>query len=226
MMPNPGRFLTRLAALIGAVWLIGCAPVSHPSTVAEGPLAHIVRIVSNDWHTGIVVPRASLPPQQVPEAADFPDARFLEFGWGDREYYPSPRPGLGTTLAAALVPTPAVMHLAGLEAPPEDVYPDSEVLAVRLTAAELDRLLTEIDASFERPSGARAEAVARGLYRDSRFYPAGGRFHLFNTCNTWAARMLAAAGLELSASGVITAEHLMSRLRDLPNVRRRSEARA
>ena len=227
MTPSPGHFLTRrLAALIGAAGLIGCAHIPQPLPPAEGPLTHTVAVISNDWHTGIVIPRASLPPQRVPEAADFPSALFLQFGWGDREYYPSPRPSLGTTLAAALVPTSAVMHLAGLAAPPEDVYPDSEVLAVRLTAAGLDRLLAEIDSSFERGGSIRAEAVARGLYRGSRFYPARGRFHLFNTCNTWAARMLAAAGLDVSASGVMTAEHLMSRLRHLPNVTRRSRAPA
>ena len=175
MTPSPWHFLTRrLVALICAAGLIGCAPIPQPLAAAEGPLTYTVRVISNDWHTGIVVPRASLPPQRVPEAADFPSALFLEFGWGDREYYPSPRPSLGTTLAAALVPTSAVMHLAGLQAPPEDAYPDSEVLTVRLTAAGLDRLLAEIDASFERGGGIRAEAVARGLYRESRFYPARG----------------------------------------------------
>ncbi len=221
MRPCPGRFLTRLGALIGAVGLLGCAPIAPPPPAAEGPLSHTVHVISNDWHTGIVVARADLPPGRLPEAADFADAWFLEFGWGGREYYPSPRPGLGTTLAAALAPTPAVMHLAGLGAPPEEVYPSSEVLVIRLTAGGFDRLVAEIDASFERLAGGRAEPVAPGLYRDSRFYPAHGRFHLFNTCNTWIARMLAAGGVVLSPSGVITAEHLMYRLRDLPEVTRK-----
>ena len=215
----------RLLALpIGAAALIGCAAMAPPAPAPEAPLSHTVRVISNGWHTGIVVRRAGLPRGRVPEAVGFAGARFLEFGWGDRAYYPSPRPGLGTTLAAALVPTPAVMHLAGLEAPPEDLYPQSEVLALRLGAAVFERLMAEIDASFERPDGVRAEAVAPGLYRDSRFYPARGRFHLFNTCNTWIARMLAAAGVEISPSGVVTAEHLMSRLRDRAGVTRRGPA--
>ena len=57
------------------------------------------------------------------------------------------------------------------------------------------------------------EAISRGLYPDSRFYNALGEFHLFNTCNTWTARMLRAGGVALSPSGIVTADGLMARLR-------------
>ncbi len=81
MTPSPGHFLTRrLAALIAAAGLMGCVPIPQPLPPDEGPLTHTVRVISNDWHTGIVLPRASLPPQRVPEAADFPSALFFEFG--------------------------------------------------------------------------------------------------------------------------------------------------
>ena len=179
----------------------------------------MVHVVSNGWHSGIIVARKDLlPTGRVPEAADFPGAGFLEFGWGDRAYYPSPRPTVGMALGALLKPTPAVMHLAGLSLPPRQAYPKAEVLAVPLTATALDRLIAGIDAAFDRPEGGRARAIARGLYHNSNFYPADGRFHLFNTCNTWTARKLEAAGLGLSSSGVITADNLMGRLRALPGV--------
>jgi Protein of unknown function (DUF2459) len=110
------------------------------------------------------------------------------------------------------------MHLVGLHQPPQQSYPEGEVLAIALTAAELDRMTAGIDADFERPLGGRATAIGPGLYPDSRFYRARGRFHLFNTCNTWTARKLAAAGLALSPNGVITAGDLMRRLRALPGV--------
>ena len=71
------------------------------------------------WRATAGTRRLSCPPLPLaatgllPEAADFPDAAFLEFGWGDRTYYPAKKKTLGMTLAAALVPTPAVMHMAG-----------------------------------------------------------------------------------------------------------------
>ena len=99
----------------------------------------------------------------------------------------------GMALAAGLRPTPAVMHPAGLPRPPQGRYRKAEVLAMRLSAEALERLIAQIDTSFDRPEGGRGETVARGLYQDSWFYPAHGRFHLFNTCNTWPARLISAA---------------------------------
>ncbi len=213
------RRLGCLAGLTCVGWLVACAPAPQPVPVDRGEPAHTVYVMSNGWHTGIVLPRDALPPGPIPEAADFPEAAFLEFGWGDREYYPSPDPTLSMALAAALTPTPAVMHMAGLPRPPQEHYREVEVLAIGLSATALERLIASIDSSFDRPSGDRAETIARGLYRDSWFYPAHGRFHLFNTCNTWTARMLSAAGVGVSPSDVKTSEDLMRRLRNLPKVR-------
>jgi len=200
--------MRRLAALACAGWLAACAPAS------AGEPEHVIYIVSNGWHTSIVIPSDALPPGAIPEAQDFTPAAYLEFGWGDRAYYPSPDPTLSMALAAALTPTPAVMHIAGRVQPPQALPQGLEVLAMGLSAAALERLIAEISASFDRPGGARAETVARGLYETSWFYPALGEFHLFNTCNTWTARMLSAAGVSASLSDVQTADDLMARLRN------------
>jgi uncharacterized protein (TIGR02117 family) len=212
------RRLTRLPGLVIAAWLAVSAPVAASSLPGGGEAAHTIYVVSNGWHTGIALAREDLPPGRVPEVADFPDAPFFEFGWGDREYYPTPQPSFAMALDAAMLPSPAVMHLVGLQWPPQQSFPEAEVLAVTLSAAQLDRMIATIAASFDRPAGGRAAAIAPGLYANSRFYPAHGRFHLFNTCNSWTARILAEAGLSLSGSRVIRAEDLMSRLRALPGV--------
>ncbi len=211
--------MRRFAGLICLVWLAACGsiPQTQPAS-GEGEAAHGIYVYSNGWHTSIVLPRRTLPPGLIPEVEDFPNAAFLEFGWGDRIYYPAPDPSFDMALAAAITSSPAVMHVAGLPRPPQDHYGDIEVLALHLSTAALVRLATEIDASFDRPEGGRAEHLAQGLYPDSWFYPAHGAFHLFNTCNTWAARMVAATGVEVSLSGVARADDLMDRLRDLPNV--------
>ena len=65
---------------------------------------------------------------------------------------------------------------------------------------------------FDRGEGARSDIFARGPQPNSNFYRAHGRFHLFNNCNTWTARVLRAGGVNLSPTGVITAGQLMSSL--------------
>ena len=120
-------------------------------------------------------------------------------------------------LTAALTPTPAIMHMAALRSPPKDDGSGTKVISMKLTESGFQSLIRAISAEFERPPGGRAESVSRGLYSDSRFYHARGRFHLFNTCNTWTARMLRAGGVDISPSGIVTAGGLMDYLRETPS---------
>ena len=161
------------------------------------------------------LPLPSSPSVTLPEVADFSDAAFLEFGWGDSTYYPAKKKTLGMALIAALVPTAAVMHMAMLQAPLEDDGSELEVISVKLTESGFRHLAQAIAAEFERPPGGRAESISRGLYPDSYFYHARGKFHLFNTCNTWTARMLRASGIAISPSEIVTADGLMTRLREV-----------
>ena len=210
------RWLIGPALALCALWLATCETAPPPFAPDDrSPRAHVIQVASNGWHTAIVVPAPALADTGLlPEADDFPDAAFFEFGWGDRVYYPAEEKTLGMTLSAALVPTPAVMHMAGLVAAPRDgSNAGREVVSVALTEAGFLNLVEALAAEFERPAGGRAASVARGLYPGSRFYNAHGGFHLFNTCNTWTARMLRAAGVPLSPSGIVTADGLMTRLR-------------
>ena len=208
------RWLLGPALALCAIWLATCETAPPPPPDDDAPRTRAIQVTSNGWHTAIVVPAPAIAAAGLlPEAADFPDAAFLEFGWGDRVYYPAKEKTVGMTLSAALVPTPAVMHMAGLAAAREERSTGPEVVSVPLTEAGFLKLVEAIAAEFERPSGGRSEFVSRGLYRGSRFYHAHGTFHLFNTCNTWTARMLRAGGVALSPSGVVTADGLMTRLR-------------
>lgn len=200
--------ICRLAALLFAVLAV---LVPSPATAADS----VVVVSSNGWHTGIAIPRGAIGEVDIPELADFPDAAWFEFGWGDAEYYPAPDPTLGMALKAGLLPTAAVIHVIGMPAPPEATFPTMEHVAVPIDPDGLQRLVGYLDATFERHGAVRASPSAPGEYSFSAFYPATGSFHLFNTCNTWVARGLAAAGLPVDSTGVVRAEELMTRVRPL-----------
>jgi uncharacterized protein (TIGR02117 family) len=210
------RAVPILAALTLAL-AVACQPprqAAAPLPAAEtGPDAVTIHVVSNGWHTGIVIPRRALPTGAIPEAQDFPEAPYLEFGWGDADYYPAPQPGIGVALRAALLPSPAVVHLVGLPGPPRQVFPKAETVDVVLAPDGFRRLVDYLESSFDRRGAPRAEAGAPGLYSFSRFYPATGEFHLFNTCNPRTAAALKAAGWPVTVAGTIRAEDLMAQLR-------------
>ncbi|MFN9337684.1 MAG: DUF2459 domain-containing protein [Alphaproteobacteria bacterium] len=198
------RAFSRRAAL-GALLL---APAL---AFAAGP-AHRIWVVSNGWHSGIVLARADVPESAIPEIADFPHARFFEFGWGDAEFYPAREAGAWLALRAAF-PGPAVMHVAGLSDYPARIWPNVTILPFAVSAEALSRLLAFLRDSFDRAGAGRAVVTARGIYPFSLFYPATGRFHVFNNCNSWTAQALTAMGFGVSLGGVNTAEDLVARIR-------------
>lgn len=177
---------------------------------AAGETAYVIYVTSNGWHTGIVLARSDLTRDVIPEIADFPRAKYLEFSWGDAEYFPAPEKGLGVVVTALFIPTPAVLHLAGLPAHPRKVFPSAEIVELGMTLEQFQNLLTYLDDTFDRET---ALSSSPGLYSFSRFYPASGRFHILNTCNTWTARGLKAAGVPVTVTGTLEAEALMAQLR-------------
>jgi uncharacterized protein (TIGR02117 family) len=192
-------------------WLLPALLVLAAAVASAARAETTIHVTSNGWHTGIVIARADLPPGVIPEIADFPAATHFEFGWGNRDYYTTPRKTLGLTLGAAL-PSAAVVHLAAYGGPPRG-YPGYEVVTLRVSGEGMRRLAAYLHAGFARGGAPRLRAIAPGLLPASAFYPGSGTFHLFNTCNTWVAAGLAAAGLPVRAGGVQQAEELMSQLR-------------
>lgn len=185
-----------------------------PWAVQDGPL-HAVYVVNHGKHAGLMVRRADIPVKLVPEKADFPYADYLEIGWGEVDYYPASAPGLWLTLKAVLWPTASVLHVVGIRGAPASAFSGLEMVRLDLGQRAWRRLIRYIHASFARDGGQRVKPLRRGLYGDSWFYPAEGRFHLFNTCNSWIAEGLEFAGLRLGGIDPFTSGQLMAKLRRL-----------
>jgi len=190
--------------------VLGCNSLAPHPAVTDTTAVGEIQVVSHGWHAGIVIRRSDIPEGSWPEIRDFPNADYLEVGWGDRDYYQARDPGLGTTLKAALWPTASVLHVVGLRGPVAGNFPHSDVVALPITREGLARLIAFIDAAHNRPDRTPLRSLGPGLYGDSRFYPARGRFHLFNNCNRWTARALRAAGHDIDDA--ITVRGLLGQL--------------
>ncbi|MGH8470754.1 MAG: DUF2459 domain-containing protein [Gammaproteobacteria bacterium] len=155
------------------------------------------------WHAGVVIKISDIRGELVPESHDFPEADYLEFSWGDWDFYQAPRFNLGYAIKALLFPTKSVLHVVGFSGPVVNYAPYREIIQFRPSSRNFERLAGYIDESFARLGTRAATPLGRGLYGNSRFYPARGKFHLFNTCNTWAARALGAAGYSISPAVMV-----------------------
>ncbi len=207
--------LAKTALLALGLLFIGCRSLVPDQAVADATTVSIIHVVSHDWHAGIVVRRSDIPAASWPEKRDFPNADYLEVGWGDRDYYQSRDPGFGTTLKAGLWPTASVLHVVGFRGSVTGNFPHSKVIALPVSRDGLTQLIAFIDAAHDRPDRRPLRSLGRGLYGDSHYYPARGRFHLFNNCNGWTARALRAAGY--AVNDAMTVGGLLGQLeRDIP----------
>ena len=187
--------------------LLLCACASSPiAPLPDAPAEASVFVVPQGRHTGIAVRRADIPAALVPEKRDFPVADYLEFGWGDREFYMAESLGPWLSFRAAFLPTGSVVHVTGVHGGLGPYFAGAEIVELRVSRPALEGLLRYLDESFAR-EGWSAKPLGRG------FYPGRETFHLFRTCNVWTAGALRAAGLPVQ--GALTVEGIMAQVRRL-----------
>jgi len=195
---------------LAASCCVCAAPVGDASAPSEHGQRSTIYLVSHGWHAGIVLRRADISDSVWPAPGDFPEAQYLEVGWGDMDFYQTPDPHMGLILKAALSPTASVLHIVGFNGPVPVYFPYSEIIRIDLSSAGFEHLSRTIAESFARDETGNATSLGPGLYGNSRFYRSRETYHLFNTCNVWTARALRAAGLPITPATTTRVESLMS----------------
>jgi uncharacterized protein (TIGR02117 family) len=207
--------MIRAAPVLVAVALVaGCVgPSASRETASRDGLAHTIWVVDHGWHTAIVVRRTDIDATIWPEVNDFVEAAFVEVAWGDRDFYMADRATGWLAVKAALFTSGSVLHVVGFGAPVDTYFPASDVVELRVSRRGFDAMTRLFHEEYQRDEQSRSARLAPGLDGASRFYAARSRYHLFNTCNTWVARALRAAGLDVTPAGIVTAGGVMQEAR-------------
>ncbi len=180
--------------------------------------ATTIYLVNHGWHAGIVLKQADIPELLWPESKDFSNVRYLEVGWGDKDYYQIPDPHLGIAIKAILWPTSSVLHIVGFDETITSYFPLSEIIEVRLSNDGFERMIRYIAASYYKGPDGISKPIGKGLYGNSQFFLSGETYHLFKTCNVWTAEVFQAAGYPISPAFIITVEGLMSQVQSFGTV--------
>lgn len=171
-----------------------------------------VYVVNHGWHTGFVVPSSSIQ-QTIPELKHrFGNTPYIEFGWGDKEFYQADEITPGVTLKAIFLPTDSVVHVVAVTRKADKYFKYSEVEKFCLADSEFKSLIEFISSSFYRDESDKILKLNHGIYGNSQFYRAKDNFHIFNTCNKWTAKGLESAGMKISTTFKLTAGSIMSYL--------------
>ena len=163
-------------------------------------------------HTGIAVPANTIQ-SQIPQLYDrFGNTPYIEFGWGDKSYYQAEEVTSGLTMRAIFWPTDSVVHAEAIPERPDIHFTDTEVEALCLDRRQYSLLLGFIEHSFFKDSDGNIIKSKDGSVENSQFYQGEGDYYLMNTCNTWTAKGLKSAGLNISPAFKITAGSIMKYL--------------
>ena len=188
-------------------------PVKGLYPPGNSEAAKTVYVVSHGWHTGIVVDRRDIPKGVWKENNLFPNARWIEVGWGDEAFYQAPDPSMWVTCKAVFWPTPSALHVVSFHEPVASFFPDSRLLEIRLSQRGFERLARFIEDSYLRGVDGEVIPLGPGLYGDGRFFRARGKFFALRTCNNWTARALRSAGCPITPPYAVTAGNLFFQAR-------------
>lgn len=200
--------------LLMVIWLLMVTSGAIASDIRSSEHEKKIYLVSHGWHAGLVIMRKDVSGEILRLPPVFNDAKYLEIGWGDLDFYRTPEPHPGLILKAALLPTESVLHVVGFSGSVAAYFPRSEIIEIRLPAFGVERLVTALASGFARVENQELASIGPGLYGESRFFRSTERYHLFNTCNVWTARLLRDAGIPLVPSEAISVDDLMSQARD------------
>ena len=130
----------KIILLLLAPFLLS-ACLSEPNAVKPVNETNVTRekeiyVVSHDWHTGFVVPAQQIQSQLPKLTERFGDTPYIEFGWGDKEFYQAEEATIGSTLSAIMWPTESVIHAVAVPEKVHEYFPNSQVIKLCLSSAE------------------------------------------------------------------------------------------
>jgi len=172
-------------------------------------------VLQAGWHTGIVLRTKDILPEDWPEVVNYQRYTFVDIGWGDEHFYQDDEDSPALAVRAALIPTSSVIHIVPFNVHPLKLYGGETFLKrIDATSAEFSALCRIISSSFKRDKNGNL-IKSQVKKNSSNFFEAKGKYHIFNTCNTWVVRCLKEAGYDVSPGGVITKQQLIKALENM-----------
>jgi uncharacterized protein (TIGR02117 family) len=214
-MPHT-RILLFLVAI--AIFLLGGCASPHKDglypPVPGNENNQRIFFVAYESHTGIIVDRQNAAPWLPVLANEFMEARYLEFGWGDLDWYRTDKRTSGMAFGALFVPTDSGLWVWALPDEPEGFFKKNYITELTLSKQGFINLVTFINGSFALDENHRPQSLKTGAHQGAqyRIYLARGDYHAFRTCNHWTAEAMNQAGFATGFSERYDSEAFLHRV--------------
>lgn len=199
----PASMVALLLLYLGSAYVL-----SHsPHTVERDPNAVrnvAIYLISNGVHTDIAMPmthrvfdwRQLNPPHDTPIKPQA-QPQYIAIGWGDRDFY------INTPTWADLTFSTAFYAITGLGQSAirvshhfQEMKENENIVKIMISEHEYRQLVQQIQSHFKRHENGTVQRIRHNSGNNNEtFYESHGRYHLFQTCNTWTNTQLKASGL-------------------------------
>lgn len=188
------------------------------STVSIKDDFHKIYFIKQDWHTAIVFKLNELDSDLFREYESFSEFILIDIGWGDEEFYQYPGFDSGLAFKALFYATPSTLRVEGINLSKEEYFNLSEiVIELVVTDEQFKMICNYINKTFYQNYEGKTVILNRRADGKISFYKANGSYHLFNNCNTWLAKGLKEAGIDIEDNILLT-EQLFNELAKIGTV--------
>lgn len=175
-----------------------------------------VYIINYHYHTGIVIPNDSLVLSELKVGDNFKDYQKIDIGWGDADFYQITGFDLYMAAKALLMPTPSVLRFEGMNYPVTAMPENFDfIVLLKFSRERFSKMINLVNESFLLDESKNIKKASEQYSGKVQFYFSNERYHTFNTCNTWVARLLRDSGFDISTFMVITEYDLYTRLKKI-----------
>lgn len=184
-------------------------------SIAFAEVENNIYVICSGKHSGLVLPEKNADITYLANKDKYNNEKYIEYGFGDKEYYMSPKPpSIFLGIRAVLWPTQSVIRVSKADLKFDKKDNTIKLYPIKIDKIRLARLNKYIKDSFKLTDG-KAHSIGYSSYGDGNFYSGTRNFYLFNTCNSWVVKALNFAGYDISTWFVITRYDLESRLKSL-----------
>ena len=193
-----------------ALLLCGCA--ASPPVAPPRPVVTDIAVVERGWHTEVCVRAEDADTWIIALASGFDGARFLCFGFGERQYLVRGDHGV-LSMLSAMLPSQAAVLMTALRDTPAAAFDPGNVVLIGITRSGLSGLRLFLRRTTQVEGASRPLRLGEAD-PGSVFFAATGIYDGLYTCNTWTADALRSAGLPVS-NAVLFAGGVMRQARRL-----------
>ena len=164
-----------------------------------------IYLIKQRWHTAVVFYTSEVDSTILPEINYFKGSEFIDIGWGDEAFYQHPDFDWDLAYQALFYPTPSTLRIEGVYISKQQYFDISEIVVeLKIDNEQLKNLLRYISNTIWKDEDGEDKVLSTQFLNQVYFLKAKGKYHLFNTCNTWLAKGLRQSGFQIKDDIILT----------------------